>query len=154
MGGGLTFVQMREVAPLDPILSFDLDAPSEVKRSAPLLFRLHLRRTNHRRCARSRAALQAENRACEYFLMPSIGDRKFEHATPQVAASGLTAVGAGASGAESATAKSVRTFETTARNRNRGWLISTYGLYQLIINHCTVLIPPQPGPVGRAFLTP
>jgi hypothetical protein len=41
VGGGLTIVQMREVAPLDPILSFDLTAPSEVKRPKRLSFLFH-----------------------------------------------------------------------------------------------------------------
>ncbi len=104
MGGGLTFVQMREVAPLDPILSFDLNAPSEVEHPKRLWFRFHfrcpcaaaqacalgrtaassaaittaaVRRTNHRLCALdacSRATLQAETRACESFSRPSIGN--------------------------------------------------------------------------------
>ncbi len=71
MGGGMTFVQMREVVPKDQIMSFDLNAPSEVKRPAPvhlhscsvptivpspLLFRLHYRFPYAANCAEGRTA--------------------------------------------------------------------------------------------------
>lgn len=61
MGGGLTFVQMREVAPLDPILSFDSTAPSEVHCFLP---RLHFRPPHAATCARYRPTRRPQPPPC------------------------------------------------------------------------------------------